>query len=539
MSNKGLVLKQNISNIAEEIRQSLGISTTYKPRELAQAIHNAILKYKQNNPTATSTDGILTNAYDVPMVDYKIDGKSEQDSTTGKNLLEPSFTTKTQNGITVAFTDEGMVVSGNSTSQYQFFTIFEKELPAGNYIINGIPGASYSTYAITVGKNGENIGGVLAGNFTFTLNEPSSIRLNFYPYLTDYSVPKTFKYQLEQDSTATSYEPYTGGQPSPNPDYPQEIRAVGDLVESGEHAGKYEIPVRVSGKNLFGNLTWITGVYSYFQLPKVDTYYSLSINLKEGKTIPSGLYFGFSEQGDYSSSQKVQPLITNGELTFSSVNNYKYGFLNYCYVYPATYKNNILEYFDIQLEEGSTATPYEPYHTPITTPIYLDRPLYNLPNGAKDKIRFSTGKRTNAVGEVVLDGSESWTIKNITDTHLYFSSNKIDGQVDTSSNIGLCNRLKYDAYIWDNDRNGFCFVSMNYNLRLRILNTLLSEKSVVAFKSWLSTHNTQVLYELATPTEETIDLPQLNLWEGTNIIEIGTEIQPSSVEYVYITKVGE
>ena len=32
---------------------------------------------------------------------------------------------------------------------------------------------------------------------------------------------------------------------------------------------------------------------------------------------------------------------------------------------------------NIQIEEGSTATPYEPYHEPITTPIYLPTPLYS------------------------------------------------------------------------------------------------------------------------------------------------------------------
>ena len=32
---------------------------------------------------------------------------------------------------------------------------------------------------------------------------------------------------------------------------------------------------------------------------------------------------------------------------------------------------------NIQIEEGTTATPYEPYHEPITTPIYLPTPLYS------------------------------------------------------------------------------------------------------------------------------------------------------------------
>lgn len=42
-------------------------------------------------------------------------------------------------------------------------------------------------------------------------------------------------------STDESYEPYTGGKPSPNPDYPQEIKSVGDN-------GSIELNVR--GKNL-------------------------------------------------------------------------------------------------------------------------------------------------------------------------------------------------------------------------------------------------------------------------------------------------
>lgn len=122
-----------------------------------------------------------------------------------KNLLEPLFDSKTQNGITIEFIEEGMKVSGNSTNQYQYFTIFEKELPAGSYVINGIEGSSFSSYILAVYKNNENIGYVSSNNFTFTLTEPATIKFYFYPYATDYSTPKIFKYQLEENSTATSY----------------------------------------------------------------------------------------------------------------------------------------------------------------------------------------------------------------------------------------------------------------------------------------------------------------------------------------------
>lgn len=52
------------------------------------------------------------------------------------------------------------------------------------------------------------------------------------------TVNATATIQIEKGSTATSYEPYVGGQPSPSPDYPQEIKSVVNPT------------VKIVGKNL-------------------------------------------------------------------------------------------------------------------------------------------------------------------------------------------------------------------------------------------------------------------------------------------------
>lgn len=62
-----------------------------------------------------------------------------------------------------------------------------------------------------------------------------------YAQLTDAATKRlnslVIKGNSEQEgSTATSYEPYTGGKPSPSPEYPQEIKAVNKL--SGVMCGK-------------------------------------------------------------------------------------------------------------------------------------------------------------------------------------------------------------------------------------------------------------------------------------------------------------
>ncbi len=53
---------------------------------------------------------------------------------------------------------------------------------------------------------------------------------------------------LNEGSVAQPYEPYTGNKPSPSPEYPQEIKNSGKWNEETQ---KYEVDVKVTGKNLF------------------------------------------------------------------------------------------------------------------------------------------------------------------------------------------------------------------------------------------------------------------------------------------------
>lgn len=74
--------------------------------------------------------------------------------------------------------------------------------------------------------------------------------------------------QIESGETATSYEPYTGGKPSPSPEYPQEIVSAG---ESGN------ITVEVGGKNLLKPNSYNT----YYEFPlKANTVITLMTNGK-------------------------------------------------------------------------------------------------------------------------------------------------------------------------------------------------------------------------------------------------------------------
>ena len=62
-------------------------------------------------------------------------------------------------------------------------------------------------------------------------------------------------------------------------------------------------------------------------------------------------------------------------------------------------------------------------------------------------------------------------------------------------------------------------------LYIQVPSNIAGVAEVSNFKTWFGTIDPVTLdYPLSTPTEEDIELPNINLIEGKNIITIGTEI---------------
>lgn len=127
----------------------------------------------------------------------------------GKNLLIPNFQTQSGGGITVEYTKNGWLVNGEVTSNSTSFIIFNGNLPAGNYVINGITGASNTTYQLVLRKNGVTHKYITNINTTFTLDEDMEITLELYTYKSNGTFNNLLlPYQLEKGSVATEYAPY-------------------------------------------------------------------------------------------------------------------------------------------------------------------------------------------------------------------------------------------------------------------------------------------------------------------------------------------
>ena len=185
-------------------------------------------------------------------------------------------------------------------------------------------------------------------------------------------------WMIEKGDKATPYEPYTGGKPSPSPDYPQEIKSAGKWNEETQ---KYEFDMKVTGKNLFDRekardiTNWIIkdgDGYAKFPI-RVGKGNKATFSYTEKLTPGKGFYLGIA-QSDTGSAvgwlyHSTEINLNNNKLTVVAKGD--------C-LYLSCNKTSIQKFVDtiqtLQVEIGSKQTPYEPY-TEQTIPLTSDRPI--------------------------------------------------------------------------------------------------------------------------------------------------------------------
>ena len=182
--------------------------------------------------SGTGTSITINNALATTPKDIKLDGDTEQISYTGKNLFSVSFKT---GGSEPASEDNAFswIKPGTRTAQFNFPT----PLTGGTYTLSLDVTELTDTSGIRVDclPTGQGITGVASisdtGIVTRTFTVPTGVSMTgIYTYLSmndaDGATVRVKNIQIEAGSTATTYEPYVGGIPAPNPDYPQTVNVV-------------------------------------------------------------------------------------------------------------------------------------------------------------------------------------------------------------------------------------------------------------------------------------------------------------------------
>ena len=141
-------------------------------------------------------------------------GNSEQESTTGKNLLQNKAISKTEKGITATKNEDGTVtLSGTATDTFAMDISGSCDLLAGTYIISGCPtGGSASTYRIMMWNSSWSyISQDIGNSGTFTLeNDTTNNKISIQVYSGTTINNLVFKPMIRLASiTDDTYEPYT------------------------------------------------------------------------------------------------------------------------------------------------------------------------------------------------------------------------------------------------------------------------------------------------------------------------------------------
>ena len=447
----------------------------------------------------TASDYVtLNNTAKAPM-EIETIPQTSQETTTGKNLFDKSqaLIGKNWNGNDMAYSIASDFIKVTANNSYYFSV---EDMP--NY-------SSLTVVSFDTDKVYQNI---ISGN-PFTI--PSGIeyvKLSIRSASTHtwtQSELNDAKIQLEQGSIATSYEPYTGGIPAPNPDFPMNIhRTTGDNQ------------VKVVGKNLFdkNNANIINGYFLsggvitasgdnrvMFIECEPNTTYTLQKIAAPSNTRQIGYTnvmpaVGVSALGVVTLSAGA----TTGTITTGA--DAKYLIVRY-YQTAQDSGHTEQEILDsIQIETGSTATSYTPYEeTPY--PISLGtKEMFNINNVSDGFVYDESVDKfyiNRNIGKVVLNGSEAWNLnQNRTDTILFNVSISSFKNIGNITGLNLISQFFIPRDVYNYDVVGM--EQIRKLLFISINKSLLNGESVADFKSWLSTHNTIVVYQLATSTLEEI-----------------------------------
>nr|DAG26896.1 MAG TPA: hypothetical protein [Bacteriophage sp.] len=176
----------------------------------------------------------LENGIGKPLKGLRIYGRSKQVTTTGAQLFPPAtLGSQEKNGITVDCMEGGKIhISGTAETMVDFY-VSRLQLPAGTYTFSaGVNiDASVLRYMLvtTVGVPYYDVNGDYT---TDTIAETIDVSLLLRVYAGK-TIDLTVKPMLNAGSTPLPWEPYTGGKPSPSPNYPQEIESVGTKWSTG------------------------------------------------------------------------------------------------------------------------------------------------------------------------------------------------------------------------------------------------------------------------------------------------------------------
>lgn len=428
---------------------------------------------------ASGTTIIINDAAEGrPFRGLRVFGRTEQVRTTGAQLLPEQAVSNyfiSLNGDIVGKnnSDYSKIIQNTENTTYYIFrknvgtrfrAAYVDAIPTGNTPCTGVVDDTKDNISITVPA-----GKVLIINMEDT---------------------KAFDgLMVQKTRDRLPYEPYTGGKPSPSPEYPQEIVSAG---ESGS------ITVEVGGKNLLTGRLYFTNYSNDIPYVRNENEVTLPFapsleSFGIGYVVPCkpGVQYTFSVTNLNKNWHLGIAEYRNFEQAKSFLNKigYQYGSEKSSIKYTAVGngvlvcmiagkwtdgKTTIHECTEselLQLEIGSEATTYEPYRTPQILTLQIPNGLPGVPvskdgnytdaDGQQwvcDEIDLERGKYVQRV--VIENISGVWELKPSSDiSGRFFQHNRLTNVFQTAAKTAVCNIANFVS--WGTPTNDIYAFALN------------------------------------------------------------------------------
>ena len=491
--------------------------------DLADLKDNKITKFYTSN----NGDTVLNDSDDGKIQDLVIYGKSEQKQYKGTNLLgNVTKNTQTVFGVTVTpQVDGSFLLNGTTTKDFADIylvgtygtTILGTLDSTKKYFVRGSGNDSIKVIfgmrgnVKNIGASGAVIDGIDYAFFYLQIPTSGTTLNNVVIYS-----------QINEGTTLLDYEPYTGGKPSPSPEYPQEIKAVVnpvikthgtnllDIKDVAETVDKnngltYSVQkgiIKVKGtatSSVSTGINFMSGVNK--KITANNTYIFNPNPTKKEET--SVCYLDFSNNvnlGMSMSGNSVNKPINIQEIQASymftlSVRVQKGAQIDMEWKPQLIISNTLLPYQPYQ--ETQATLPYELYAIPVSSGgnVTIDGQQY-----IADYVDVERGKLVRMTELIEYDGTENWNLQSINNNGIANFQIIFTRYIGS---IGMCDTLQLQKTIISNTNTEGFMINNNNSLFIRI-NTTRGISTLETFKEFLANKHIFILYALSTPTE--IDL---------------------------------
>ena len=495
---------------------------------------------KKQIPTAhisTTSTQLTDSADELPIEHVKLKGATSQQQYEGYNLIDSSiFSEKTQDGITLTKDSFGNLILNGTATAGRLWTVNFPEtkiLSAGAYSATITKNTTIGTkLTVSLGNNGETVLGTSVQpnigikNISFEQDTSyNQLRMYFQEGTTFSNYKLNYMFLAGTYTTIESipsYEPYTGGQASPNPSYPQDIhRVTGECNEKVQNDNLLPYPYSDSSKSSNG-IDWTVnsdGSIKVNGTGTTSTSYFNCVSQSIGLYLPAGTYTfsinsNASIRGTVANKENVQQVIGtfstgNSKVTFTLTKPYTLTFVLAVNVGATVDNVTIYPY----LIKGSTAPDDYIPHAEQNAPLSLG----NIEAYEGDEIQISyvqkagykkvTGANlVQNMGKTVFNGSENWYIAG--QGFFYY----INSEIKIASS-GASKEVLSDTYLGDmynhvyNGLDDYIISSHTVAGRICVRDSRFS--TVNDFKENLTNNPITVIYPLATPVTTPITDPTL------------------------------